>query len=248
GLNRSRFDSSTRNRPMSAADALPIPALEEALRKIPVGQSAEAAGRITDLFLAGASQFNDDHVHVFDQVLGRLMTLLQGEPLVQLARHLAPVRNAPHAVILRLARDHDIAVAAPVLARSRRLSDADIAQIAGTHSQAHRFAISGRLGLSETITDVLVDCGDRDVLRNLAINHGATFSTGGMTMLCARAINDAVLTEKLGRRHDVPASALRGLLTAGSAEVRHRLLATITPEIKAENEKTPAGARSGAPT
>src|SRR4051812_33840654 len=144
---------------MSAADALSIPALEEALGKIPVRQSAEAMRRITDFFLAGSRQFNDDHVHVFDRVLGRLMGLLQGEALVQLARRLAPVRNAPREVIRRLARDHDIAVASPVLARSSRLSDADIAQIAGTHSQAHRFAISGRLVLSDTVADVLADCG-----------------------------------------------------------------------------------------
>jgi uncharacterized protein (DUF2336 family) len=221
---------------MSAADTLAIPALEEALSKIPVLQSAEAVRRITDLFLAGASQFNDDHVHVFDGVLGRLMGLLQGEPLVQLARRLAPVRNAPREVIRRLARDPGIAVAGPVLARSSRLSDADIAQIAGTHSQAHRFAISGRLVLSETVADVLVDCGDRDVVRNLAMNHGAKFSTGGMAMLNARAINDAVLAEKLGQRRDVPAAALRGLLMVGSAEVRHRLLAAVTPEVKAEIE------------
>ena len=231
---------------MSAADALSIPALEQALSRIPAHQSAEAVRRITDFFLAGASQFNDDHVHVFDRVLGRLMTLLQGEPLVQLARRLAPVRNAPREVIRRLARDPDIAVAGPVLARSTRLSDGDIAQIAGTHGQAHRFAISGRLKLSETITDVLADCGDRDVARNLAMNHGARFSTGGMAMLSARAINDAVLAEKLGQRPDVPEAALRGLLKAGSAEVRQRLLAAVTPEVKAEVEAAAEGAGNDA--
>ena len=64
-------------------------------------------------------------------------------------------------LVRRLAKDDDIAVAGPVLTQSPRLPETDLVEIAKTKSQAHLLAISGRTGIAEAVTDVLVRRGDR---------------------------------------------------------------------------------------
>ena len=71
----------------------------------------------------------------------------------------------------QLAKDDDIAVAGPVLQQSPRLAETDLVDIARTKSQAHLLAISGRTGIAEAVTDVLVRRGDREVVRSVADNQ-----------------------------------------------------------------------------
>ena len=209
---------------MPAAQAL-LPELEEALRHIGIDRQAEAVGRVADFFLTGASRYGEDHVNLFDRVLGRLMVAIEASALVDLARRLAPVRNAPPDVIRRLAHNPDIAVAAPVLTRSTRLQDQDLIGVTRSSGQAHLLAISGRTSLNEAVTDVLVDCGDRDVARNLVMNPGARFSDSGLARLVERAAHDAILAGKLTQRPDVPAHVLRDLILTADNAVQQRLLA-----------------------
>jgi uncharacterized protein (DUF2336 family) len=218
---------------MPVAQATLVPELEEALRHVSIDRSGEAVRRVADFFLAGANRFSEDHVHLFDRVLGRLIVVLEAKALADLARRLAPVRNAPRDVIGHLARNPDIAVAAPVLTRSPRLSDGDLIEIAQTLGQAHLLAVSGRTALSEAVTDVLVDCGDRDVARNIAMNHAARFSESGLAALAERAAHDAILAEKLARRTDVPPHALQSLVLAADDAVQQRVLAAARPELRA---------------
>jgi uncharacterized protein (DUF2336 family) len=206
------------------ADHALLPELEDALRHIAIDRHAEAVGRIAALFLAGASRYGADHVALFDRVLGRLIVTVEAKALADLARRLAPVRNAPPDIIRRLACNPDIAVAAPVLTRSVRLQDQDLIDVAMTTSQAHLLAISGRTSLNEAISDVLIDCGDRDVARNLVMNPGARFSESGFARLAARAAHDAILAGKLAQRSDVPAHVLSNLMVTADSAVQQRLL------------------------
>jgi uncharacterized protein (DUF2336 family) len=219
---------------MTAAQATLVPDLEEALRHVSVEKSAEAVQHVADFFLAGATRFNDEHVHLFDRVLGRLIVAVEAKVLAELARRFAPVRNAPRDVIRHLARNGDIAVAAPVLTRSARLDDDDLIGIARTQSQAHLLAISGRMVLSDVVTDALVERGDRDVTRNLVMNLGAQLSKAGLTTLAERATQDGILAEKLGRRPEFTPKALRTLLLTTSDKARKGVLASARPETLTE--------------
>src|SRR5262245_61550079 len=84
--------------------------------------------RIGGLFLA-RTDFNTDHVRLFDQVLSRLLMDAVVEARLELARHLAPLDNAPLGAIRLLARDDAIEVAGPVLEYSPRLADNDLIDI-----------------------------------------------------------------------------------------------------------------------
>jgi len=219
---------------MSAAETLLVPELTHALETMSADRQAEAARRIAELFLAGASEFNDEHVDLFDRTLAPLIESLPTEALASLAQRIAPLRNAPPDVMRRLAGDPAIAVAGPVLTRCDLLDEADLVAIARAGSQAHLFAIAGRPRLGPAVTDVLVDCGDRDVVRNLAMNRGTELSRSGLAMLLARAVSDGVLAEKLARRADVPPQGLRSLARAAGEAVRERLLAAAPDALRAE--------------
>jgi uncharacterized protein (DUF2336 family) len=217
---------------MLAAQAPLIPELEEALRQISADKHGDTVRRVTNFFVAGAPRFSELHVRLFDRILGRLVAGLESPELIELARALAPLSNAPPDVIRRLAYDDAIAVAAPVLTRSSCLDEPDLVAIARTKSQAHLFALSGRATVSEPVTDILVDRGDRDVARNVAMNHRARFSHAGIALLAERALNDAVLAEKLGERQDLPPRVLRAVLLSVPLEVRRRLLSFTAPETR----------------
>jgi uncharacterized protein (DUF2336 family) len=218
---------------MSAPASL-IPELEEVIQNGSPERRAETLKRITAFFLDGASRFNDDHVRLFDEVFSRLIAEIETKARTELSRHLAPLGNAPVDVVRRLAQDDDIAVAGPVLKQSRRLNETDLVDIAQTKSQAHLLAISGRTGIAEPVTDVLVRRGDREVVRSVADNRDARLSEGSFFTLVDRAEKDGVLAEKVGLRPDIPARLFRDLLLKATEVVQQRLLATAKPETQAE--------------
>jgi uncharacterized protein (DUF2336 family) len=156
---------------MNAAASL-LPELEDVVQHGSAEKRAKTLRRITSLFLDGAANFTDEHVALFDDVIGALIEEIEVKALAELARRLAPVPNAPHGVVTTLAKNDDISVAGPVL-RQSHLADPDLKYIAETKSQAHLLALSTRLGLSETLSDVLVRRGDSDVARSVATNHKA---------------------------------------------------------------------------
>jgi uncharacterized protein (DUF2336 family) len=218
---------------MSAAPSL-IPELEDIVQNGSPRRRAHALRRITTLFLDGASMFNDDHVRLFDDVFNRLIDEIESKARAELAHRLAPLGNAPGGLISRLARDDDISVAGPVLRQSRRLAEIDLMEIAETKSQAHLLAISGRAGIAEMVTTVLVRRGDREVARSVAENRGAVISDDSFTALVARSEGDDALAETVGQRPDIPPPLFRALLLKATAVVQQRLFASATPDIQAE--------------
>src|SRR5689334_13051822 len=92
----------------------------------------ETARRVTDLFLVSAGRFGDEQVELFDHVLARLIKAIEQHAIVdisarmalaEISAQLAPVAQAPPAVIRRLAGNDEIRIAAPVLQESARLGD-----------------------------------------------------------------------------------------------------------------------------
>src|SRR6478735_8683933 len=131
----------------------PLPSLideiEDALASQSEEKRAAALWRITDLFIAGAENFSEDHVTLFDDVLQRLAATIEKNARAKLSSRLARVPNAPTGMLRNLASDHDIRVAQPVLRYSQRLDDGYLTRTAGTHSQQHLLAIAQRGALSE---------------------------------------------------------------------------------------------------
>ena len=211
-----------------------IAELEVAVRNGSSEARIKTLRQVTDLFLKESDRLNDNQVEVFDDVLCLLIGRIESKALAELSRRLAPIDNSPIEVIRRLARDDEIVVAGPVLMESKRLTTEDLTQIAQTKSQAHMLAISGRDGLEEATTDVLVERGNCDVVYRLATNPGACFSETGYGVLVKKAEADDALAEKVGLRLDIPLKLLRELLVRATEAVRSRLLSLASPEMQDE--------------
>jgi uncharacterized protein (DUF2336 family) len=109
-----------------------------------------------------------------------------------------------------------------------------LVEIASTKGQDHLFAISGRADLPEVVTDVIVNRGERRVVRKLAGNTSARFSEAGYAGMVVHAEADDELTEILGLRTDLPINFLRDLLRRATDAVRARLMAIAPPELQEE--------------
>ncbi len=216
-----------------AAPASLLPELEDVVQNGTAEKRAETLRRITNLFLDGAANFNADHIALFDDVIGCLIVEIESKALAELSRRIAPVPNAPVGVMRKLAGNDDINIAGPVL-RIGNLDDPDLLQIAETKSQAHLLALSARKSIGESLSDVLVTRGNRDVARSIANNAQARLSDNAFTTLVRRAEDDSVLAEKVGLRNDIPPRLFRQLLTKATDVVQKRLLAHARPETQAE--------------
>jgi len=203
-----------------------IDELEEALSNGSTERRISTLQRVTDLFVFGSGHFSEDHVALFDGVFSRLIADIEISARAALAHRLAAISNAPLTVIRTLAFDDAIDVAGPVLAQSERIDNATLVENASTKSQQHLLAISRRKLLAETVTDVLVERGNRDVALSAVQNTGAKFSEAGYIRLVKRSAGDDELTQSVGSRPEIPRHHFLKLLSAASKTVRIALEAT----------------------
>src|SRR6516165_10762994 len=163
---------------MTIATAL-IPGLDEIVRHGDPKRRAEAARRIAELFLQDAAHLRPSHVDLFDEILIDLFPHAELIARAELAERLSLVANAPRVLIGRLARENEILVAGPILRRSPVLEEDVLLEIARVKGQGHLLAMAERPRLSADLTDVIVERGDREVIRRAAGNAGALFSDIG---------------------------------------------------------------------
>ncbi|HUC48495.1 MAG TPA: DUF2336 domain-containing protein [Xanthobacteraceae bacterium] len=187
---------------------------------------------VTDLFIVSADRLSDGEVALFDDVLNRLIVDIEIAAKALLAMRLAPIANAPPRTVCKLAFDDAIEVAGPILIQSERLDDAALIEAATKKGQAHMLAIAQRRVLGESVTDVLVACGDKQVLLRTAQNRGAKFSDAAFDRLAEKSDDDEGLAVSLGSRDDVPPRIFRHLLQRASDHVRTKLEAAYPDHAK----------------
>jgi uncharacterized protein (DUF2336 family) len=204
-----------------------IPELEEAFQSGVAEKRVDMLRRVTDLFVTGANAYTEEHVALFDDVIGRLSRGIEVKARAELSSRLSAIENAPVGVVKALGSDDAIEVAAPVLAQSGRLRDDDLIEIIKTKSQEHLLAISTRAHIDHVVTDALVERGDQQVVRTVAQNSGARFSETGFGVLVDRSQQDAVLAEAVGLRRDLPPDLFTKLVAEASSFVQQKLAAAI---------------------
>jgi len=202
-----------------------IPELEDAFQSGVAEKRIEMLRRVTDLFVSSANAYTEEHVALFDDVIGRLSRGIEAKVRAELSNRLAPVANAPSGVIKALGLDDSIEVAAPVLSQSKRLRDDDLVEIINTKSQSHLLAISAREQIGHVVTDALVERGDQQVVRVVVQNSGARFSKAGFGVLVSRSQQDDILAEAVGLRRDLPPDLFTKLFSEASAAVQKKLAA-----------------------
>jgi Uncharacterised protein conserved in bacteria (DUF2336) len=214
-----------------------IAELEEAVSSGSSAKRVSTLRQVTDLFLHDGERLSEDQVRVFDDVLCHLVARVETRVKAELGVRLAPLEYAPSGVVEQLAWDDEIAVAGTVLANSNRLTTSTLVEIAKAKGQDHLLAISGRTNLPSAVTDVIVDRGERKVIRKLADNATARFSDSGFSGMVARSEADDELAEILGLRIDLPVKFLQDLLRRATDAVRTRLALIAPAELREEIQR-----------
>jgi uncharacterized protein (DUF2336 family) len=218
---------------MERAEHSIIAELEDSVRSGTPDRRAATLRHVTDLFfLHNDASLSKQQIKLFDEVLCLLIAHVESRARAELGQRLASLDWAPSEVIQQLAGDDEIAVAGNVLVNSSRVKTGVLWEIANIQGQDHLLAISGRKNLPEVITDVIVDRGERKVIRKLANNASARFSDQGYSGIVARAESDDELVEILGLRFDLPLKLLRDLMRHATDAVRTRLLANAPHELQ----------------
>jgi uncharacterized protein (DUF2336 family) len=184
---------------------------------------------VTDLFLHDGETSEAANEH-YTEIAKRSLDAMDSDDRAAYAERVAAEPQLPNPIAKRLATDDEAAVAQLVLRLSPVLSDDDLAAIAVTHSQAHLAAIAERASLSETVTDVLVERGDRKVLRTVSGNEGAAFSDRGLDTLITRGDGDTQIARNLAERSDdLPATQARRVL-----QIAAKMSLAPAPDIETE--------------
>jgi uncharacterized protein (DUF2336 family) len=197
--------------------------LESAIASGEIARRAETLRRVTDLFVSGSTQYSDEQVALFDDVMSRLASEIETSARSTFGRRLAGMPAAPPGVIRKLALDDAIEVAGPILSQCEHLDEATLVEGARTKSQDHLLAISERKLLGEAVTDVLVERGNEAVARSTASNPGAKFSEFGYSALVKRSEDDGELALRVWARSEIPRQHLLRLFADASESVRSKL-------------------------
>ena len=213
---------------MSVATSL-LPELEEMISRGDPKRLAQVSRGIAEMFVQGASGFQTHHVQLFDHLLTGIVPQTELAARADIAERIAAIANGPPKLIGQLAREDNISVAGPVLRRSPVLDEQALVEIARIKGQDHLLAMTERASLSPGLTDVMVQRGERDVIRRAAANTGAAFSPIGYSALVKRAAKDGVLTITVGQRNDLPDRLLKELLAGTVDVVRRRLFDMADP-------------------
>jgi len=213
---------------MTVATSL-FPDLDDIVKRGDPKRLAKVSRGIADLFMQGSASFQPSYVELFDHILTGIVPQTEMSARADLAERLSAIANAPPMLIGQLAREDNISVAGPVLRRSPVLDEQALVEIARMKGQDHLLAMTERPILSSGLTDVMVQRGERDVIRRAAANKGAAFSPIGYSALVKRAAKDGVLTLTVGQRKDLPDRLLKELLTGTVDVVRRRLFDMAEP-------------------
>jgi len=143
-----------------------------------------------------------------------------------LAEEIKSLDCIPHDTILRLARDLDTVVAAPILQYSPLLSDADLIEIiACGQVQQVLTAIAVRKPVSQPISDRLVQSLDVPAVAALLVNPDAKIRKETLDRIVDQAEEISAWHMPLALRADLSARAIRRIAGLVGASILERLAA-----------------------
>lgn len=186
-------------------------------RTAAAGDRAEAASALARAYLY--SDLKPADLREAEAAL--ILVLDDPSPLVRrsLAEAFASASSAPAAIIIALSHDQGD-VAAPVLARSPLLAEADLIDCAAIGDEIAQTAIACRAGLPETVAAALSEVGSLEVVIALARNHSARLPLFAFERTIERFGASANLREALLARSDLPIRIRHDLVMAVSLALK----------------------------
>lgn len=185
----------------------------------------ELADAVSAIFREkGAKLTERERAHIFgilETVIGDVETRMRRRLSIQLAS--AP--DVPHDLIAFLAND-DIDIAFPILTRSPVLTDEDLIDVVWHRTLEHQLAVATRPGISEDVSQTLVETRDERVIRGLLENQDAHISRATMGYLVEQSRRVDSFQEPLLRRRDLGAELAKRMIGWVSAALRQHVIET----------------------
>jgi len=141
-----------------------------------------------------------------------------------LAQRLTASTGVPQDLLRALAFDDD-AVARPIILHCLELCDDDIAALICEGSPAHRRIVTRREGLSERLSDLIVDCDDIELTENLAANTTAHVSAATFNKMATKSETSQPLCKLMLERGDLPPIVAHRMFWWVRGATRQRVLA-----------------------
>jgi uncharacterized protein (DUF2336 family) len=187
-----------------------------------LGRRATILAQLTNLFISGRAAYDEQQIALFDDVLIRLSEQVEIVARTRLSERLASISDPPCGIIRTLAKDQNIAVALPVLTDCE-LDDDTLTEVARTSGQGHLEAIARRPSVSEPVTEILTERGNKTVLLSVIGNPGARFCESSYSHIVERSGGDPDLAASVWRRSNVPRHHLVRLFIEASDAARIKL-------------------------
>jgi uncharacterized protein (DUF2336 family) len=181
---------------------------------------AETAAKIAHNFSSGELS---DHEREMAQDIFRIM-VKDAEVRVReaLSLNLKENPNLPHDVAVSLARDVE-SVSLPVLQFSEVLSDEDLIEIVRSQDPAKQVAIAQRTSVSESVSSVLVDTENADVVSSLVANEGADISEDDLQRVVDEFGENEAIKDAMVFRPKLPVTVAERLLNTVSEKMKEEL-------------------------
>lgn len=192
------------------------------LAKVPT-RRAELLRMLVDIYADNTAKFNANSRAELDTILSALVEAAPPDERRTAAERLAPLTNAPPALMRTLAED-TVTIAAPVLMHSRAIDKPTLHQLASEGDDAQLAFIAQRADCSARLNAILAERGGEATLVALAQNQRARLEGGAMDVLTARARKCASLHEPMVARLDLPPLTLTRLYFFVAPALKKELL------------------------
>lgn len=157
------------------------------------------------------------------EILGYLVHDTAAHVRATLSRCLGDVVDAPHDIILALARDID-EVAQPVLESSSVLTDEDMVELVVGGSAAKQRAIAGRPNLGPSVCEAVAWAGDKNAVIALVANEGIIVRPDILEKIVDRYPADEDVLDPMASRADLPGTLVERIVTLVSRRLREHLV------------------------
>ncbi|MES1990890.1 MAG: DUF2336 domain-containing protein [Pseudomonadota bacterium] len=157
------------------------------------------------------------------EILGYLVLDVSVLVRKALSSCLSGLANAPHDIVLRLARDID-EVAQPLLENSPVFTDHDLAQLVLTGTKHRQVIIASRPNLGPEVSTAIAAKADRSAVLVLISNNGVILRPDVLDTIIQRYSDDEDILDPMARRADLPMRIVERIVTFVSKSLRDHLV------------------------
>ncbi len=179
-----------------------LQSLARLARQARIEDKGRLATTLTELYIANGAKMSPREVDLAFDILRALVEQIELRIRSRVAQRFADRDDVPRDLMRFLAND-DISVAYPVLVRSPVLHDEDLIGVILNRTRRHWLAIAVRPGLSETVSDQLVQTRDVETVATLLGNETARLFPDTLARLVEESSRIEEYREPLLRRPDL---------------------------------------------